>query len=110
MDDQNLLNQVNDKLVSDYTWYLYVLLLQNNYYYVGITLYPKERILNHFNGLGANFTKRNIPKKLVELYSLNQIDKKLAYKQETIKTREYRIIYGADKVIGGKYLILKKVK
>jgi predicted GIY-YIG superfamily endonuclease len=108
--EKDLLSEIDDKLVSDFTWYLYVLLLENDFYYIGITLYPQERILSHFNGLGANFTKRNTPKKLIELYSLNEFDRKLAYKQETLKTREYRKIYGGDKVIGGKYLTLKKIK
>ena len=110
MDFELLSNQINDKLVSNFTWYLYVLLLENDFYYIGITLYPQERILSHFKGLGANFTKRNIPNKLIELYNLNEIDRKSAYKQETLKTKKYRNIYGSDKVIGGKYLSLKKLK
>jgi len=101
---------INKKLVSYFTWYLYALLLENDYYYIGITIKPQERILAHFKGEGANFTKKNTPIKLVELYSLNEVDRKLAYKQETLKTREFRNIYGSDKVIGGKYLSIKKVK
>jgi len=107
---EEILNEIELKLVSTYTWYLYVLLLENDYYYIGITIKPQERILAHFNGEGANFTKKNTPKKLVELYSLNEVNRKLAYKQETLKTREFRNIYGGDRVIGGKYLRLKKVK
>lgn len=91
-------------------WFLYVLFLENDYFYVGITLYPQERIDAHFKGIGANFTKKNKPISIAELYCLNISDRKLSYKNETLKTKEYRIKYGSDKVIGGKYLQLKKVK
>ena len=90
------------------TWWLYSLLLEDGFYYVGITLYPDERISNHFNGRGANFTKRHRPVKVVELYSLNSEDREHCYKIETFRTKEYRIIYGRHKVIGGKHLKLKK--
>lgn len=88
-------------------WYLYVLKLERDFYYIGITLRPKNRIESHFKGEGANFTKRNIPKQIVELYCLNITDREISYKLETQKTKEYRLIYGCDKVIGGKYLHLK---
>lgn len=104
---EEFINGIQLKLVTNFSWYLYVLLLENDYYYVGITIKPEERILAHFKGEGANFTKRNTPIKLLELYNLNEIDRKLAYKQETLKTRELRNIYGGDRVIGGKYLRLK---
>jgi len=90
-------------------WFLYVLFLENESYYIGITLYPQERINNHFNGLGANFTKRNKPISLIEIYCLNESNRKLCYTIESQKTKEYRIKYGSHKVIGGKYLRLKKV-
>jgi predicted GIY-YIG superfamily endonuclease len=89
-------------------WFLYVLFLENDCYYVGITLYPQERIDAHFKGIGSNFTKRNKPINVVELYCLNISNRKLSYKNETLKTKEYRIKYGSNKVIGGKYLQLKK--
>ena len=36
MDFELLSNQINDKLVSNFTWYLYVLLLENDFYYIGV--------------------------------------------------------------------------
>ncbi len=89
------------------SWFLYVLLTENNYYYVGMTLYPKERITNHFEGNGANFTKKNKPIEVVELYCLNLEDRELAYKQETLKAKEYRNLHGSDKAVGGKHHTLK---
>ena len=102
-----LINEIDEKVTTNKSWYLYVLFLQNDFYYIGITLYPKNRIIAHFEGLGSNFTKKNIPIKIIELYSLDIIDRKLAYIEENKKTKEYRILYGRNKVIGGKYLKLK---
>lgn len=89
-------------------WFLYVLHLENDFYYIGITLYPENRILAHFQGNGANFTKKYKPLKVIELYSLENTDRKICYKQETLKTKEYRQLYGKEKVIGGKFLRLGK--
>ena len=97
-----------NSLVFNGYWYLYVLYLTNDYYYIGITLYPSRRINEHKVGKGANFTKRNPPLKMIECYCLNNSDRKLCYKLETAKTREYRLKYGDNKVVGGKHLFLGK--
>lgn len=103
----------NCKLNCDYDfsengcWSLYVLSLVDGFFYVGITLYPQERIFNHFIGNGANFTKKNRVVGLVELKNLNIEDRKTCYKMETEKAKEYRNKYGSDKVVGGKFLALK---
>ena len=109
-ENDNLAKTLGDVFLPNGLWFLYVLFLENDYYYVGITLYPQARIDAHFKGDGANFTKKNKPKSICELYCLNTSDRKLSYKNETLKTREYRVKYGSDKVIGGKYLRLKKNK
>ena len=90
------------------SWYLYVLRCKEDLFYVGITLYPDKRIKEHFEGFGANFTKRNPPIEVVELYSLNSWDRDICYKEETRITRLYRDKYGIDKVVGGKKLRLGK--
>jgi len=105
---KELIDWEDFKYSSNGDWFLYVLFLENGLYYVGITLYPQNRINAHLNGIGANFTKKNKPISVVELYCLNESDRKLCYKIETLKTKEYRIKYGSDKVIGGKYLQLRK--
>ena len=89
-------------------WYLYVLQCENELFYIGTTMFPYQRIDNHFEGFGANFTKKNKPLNIVDLYSLDTFDRKEAYKYECEKTKEYRNIFGCDKVVGGKYLQLKK--
>ena len=91
---------------SNGLWFLYVLLCENDFYYVGITLYPERRLKQHFNREGANFTKRNKPKKIIEIECLNSKNRKDCYKKETLKTKEYRIKFGKDKVVGGKLLSL----
>ena len=88
-------------------WYIYVLYCEGGLFYIGISLYPDERIDNHFTGVGANFTKKHKPLSVVELYSLQSTDRDYCYKLETHKTREYRNIYGNDKVVGGKLLKLR---
>jgi predicted GIY-YIG superfamily endonuclease len=85
-------------------WFVYVLLLENDYYYVGMTLYPYLRITSHIEGNGANFTKKHKPIKICELYCLNISNRKVCYKLETEKTKQYRLLYGAHKVVGGRYL------
>jgi predicted GIY-YIG superfamily endonuclease len=89
-------------------WFLYVLLLENDYYYVGMTLNPYLRITSHIEGNGANFTKKNKPIKICELYCLDISDRKICYKKETEKTKQYRLLYGSNKVVGGKHLRLGK--
>jgi predicted GIY-YIG superfamily endonuclease len=91
-------------------WFLYVLICENDTYYIGMTLYPNLRINSHFQGTGSNFTKRNKPIKVCELYCLDLVDRKLSYKKETEKTRQYRLLHGSHKVVGGKYLRLNKKK
>lgn len=97
-----------NSLKYDGNWYLYVLYLTNDYYYVGISLYPSRRLNEHNIGKGANFTKRNPPLKMLECYSLHNSDRKICYKLENEKTKEYRLKYGANKVIGGRFLRLGK--
>jgi predicted GIY-YIG superfamily endonuclease len=89
-------------------WYLYVLVCENGMYYVGMTLYPKSRITAHFQGEGANFTKRNKPLGILELECLNTKDRKQAYKLETWKTKECRKNFGSHCVVGGKHIHLPR--
>ncbi len=46
--------------------YIYILELDQNKYYVGQTNKIEQRISEHFNGDGANFTKNINQKKLLE--------------------------------------------
>jgi len=76
--------------------YIYMLLLQNNKYYIGKSDYPKNRILNHYSGNGCEWTKLYKPIKVIfqiigdsfdeEKYTLKAINK-----------------YGINNVRGGSY-------
>ncbi len=88
-------------------WYVYVLGLTGGFFYVGMTLYPYQRIKDHFEGFGANFTKKNRPECVLELLPLDSDNRKESYKFEKDKAKKYAKKYGRQRVIGGKFLTLK---
>ncbi len=45
--------------------YMYLLLCSNGQYYTGSTKYLELRLLEHESGMGANFTSKHLPVKLV---------------------------------------------
>ncbi|MES2589135.1 MAG: GIY-YIG nuclease family protein [Bacteroidota bacterium] len=54
--------------------YVYILECSNGKYYTGSTKYLDERIIQHSNGEGANFTKKHLPIKLVYFEEYSRID------------------------------------
>lgn len=87
--------------------YIYVLLCDNNCYYIGKTYRDvKERVLEHFTNNGSCWTKKYRPLKIVETIQSN--DKM----DEDKYTKKYMSLYGIDKVRGGSYteIILPKYK
>jgi len=56
------------------TGYMYILLCANGKYYTGSTNNLERRIFEHKNGLGANFTKKNLPVALVYYEEYSRID------------------------------------
>jgi len=77
---------------------LYVLKLEQNNYYVGMTHNLNLRLAQHFTGEGAKFTKLYKPISL-EKVIYPAIEQGL----ENKVTKEYMEIYGKDKVKGGRY-------
>lgn len=53
---------------------MYILLCGNGNYYVGSTKNLELRIEQHQMGLGANFTRKNLPVKLVYFEEFDRID------------------------------------
>ena len=53
---------------------MYILLCANGKYYTGSTNNLERRIFEHKNGLGANFTKKNLPVELVYFEEFSRID------------------------------------
>ena len=80
---------------------VYVLLLKNAHFYVGITDNLKKRLSQHFRGNGAVWTKKYEPVKVLDVIQ------NASLLIETKVTREYMNRYGKDRVRGGKYCGLK---
>jgi putative endonuclease len=54
--------------------YLYILLCSNGSYYTGSTINLDERLKQHQNGVGANFTRKHLPLTLVYIEEFPRID------------------------------------
>jgi putative endonuclease len=54
--------------------YMYILLCANGNYYTGSTTDLQKRLEEHQNGEGANFTRKNLPVKLVYYEEYARID------------------------------------
>ena len=81
--------------------YIYVLLLEQNKYYVGKTKKPDFRIDKHFNNNGSAWTKKYAPIKV-----LNIIEDCDDYDEDKY-TRIYMDKYGIDNVRGGSFVTIK---
>ncbi len=60
--------------------YVYILKCSNDQYYTGSTININERVANHFEGKGANFTKKYPPIKLVYIKGYQNIEE--AFRRE----------------------------
>ena len=60
--------------------FVYILLCSNDTYYTGSTKYLEERIAQHQNGEGANYTKKHLPVELVYYEVYDRID--VAFQRE----------------------------
>lgn len=55
-------------------WYVYILLCEDESYYTGLTWQPDTRWIQHFSGLGAKYTSRHKPKRVVYLEEYEDLD------------------------------------
>jgi hypothetical protein len=78
---------------------IYILKLESDKYYVGRSLYPKNRILNHFKKNGSEFTKKYKPISIYKEFEGDEWD-------EEKYTLKMMCDYGIDNVRGGKYCSL----
>lgn len=60
--------------------FMYILECSDKSYYVGSTINLKNRINQHQSGLGAKYTQKRLPIKLIYFEEFNRID--LAFKRE----------------------------
>ena len=85
-------------------YWLYVLLLEENKYYIGITsrYEPEDRIQEHFNGFySAQWVKKYKPKKLVEVLDAGYMTDAETDDKELKLTLEYMKKFGHQNVRGG---------
>jgi putative endonuclease len=54
--------------------YMYILACNDGTYYTGSTKYLKFRVAQHQEGLGANYTRKRLPVKLVYFEEFKRID------------------------------------
>lgn len=87
--------------------YVYVLELNNKHYYVGRTSNFLQRMNEHFTGVGAKYTKKYKPTKIIE------VNEEINVYDERDKTLEYMNLYGYENVRGYAWCretLLKKPK
>ena len=84
-------------------WYLYVLKLEKDKYYVGITSQTVEKRFNeHKTGIrAANWTKKYKPVQIIHSRQLGVMNKADAEAIENKTVREYINTYGINRVRGG---------
>ncbi len=82
---------------------VYVLRLEAGKFYVGQSMYPEERIKEHFNGKGSEWTRRYPPIEVIKIIKTNAFSWRAALEIETQVTLELMKIYGWDNVRGGGY-------
>ena len=76
---------------------VYVLELEDDCYYVGITYNLNNRLSQHWEGTAAKWTKLHKPVAVILIEFPSSMERENELTLEFIKT------YGADKVKGGRY-------
>lgn len=84
--------------------YLYVLVLQNNKFYVGITNSPKKRFQKHRSGKSIKFINENLPIIDIRKILLATTSRYEALRIETKTTILLIQHYGIENVYGGAIL------
>ena len=86
------------------TGYTYILECSNQQYYTGSTVNLDERIALHQSGLGANFTKKYLPVKLVYYEEFSRIDAAF-YREKQIqgwsRNKKDALINGETNLLNG---------
>jgi putative endonuclease len=82
--------------------YVYILECANGFYYVGSTINLKLRIREHQDGLGANFTHKHFPMKLVYFETYKEVaeafDREKQLQKWSRKKKE-ALIYGHEEML-----------
>ena len=78
---------------------MYILECANGLYYVGSTNDLKKRLKQHQQGLGANFTSKNLPAKHVYFEEFTKIENAFAREKQIqgwSRKKKEALIYGYD--------------
>ncbi len=78
--------------------YIYVIKLEDDYYYVGKTHNVEQRFQDHLTGSGSRWTTLHPPVELVETVAITN------YFEEDQYVKRYMAIHGIDRVRGGSYV------
>ena len=79
--------------------YMYILECHNGLYYVGSTNELRQRIREHQDGLGANFTRKNLPVKLVYFEEFDRIEDAFLREKQVqgwSRKKKEALIYGFE--------------
>lgn len=92
--------------ISDTNWYVYILKLEDEKYYIGIAIDPNKRFLEHQQqGKDcASWCEKHKPIEIIEIIETNYKAMKDATLIEDIHTLRYIETFGAENVRGGRYL------
>lgn len=92
--------------ISDTNWYVYILKLEDEKYYIGIAIDPNKRFLEHQQqGKDcASWCEKHKPIEIIEIIETNYKAIKDATLIEDIHTLRYIETFGAENVRGGRYL------
>ena len=92
--------------VSDTNWFIYVLKLESEKYYVGIAVDPKNRFLQHQEQgrSSASWCKKYKAEKILEVIDSGVKGMKDATLLEDIHALKYIKKYGYEHVRGGRYI------
>ena len=77
--------------------FIYILSLQHGRFYVGYSAYPLRRIQRHYDGTGAQWTKRWRVSSIINIYETKNLW------EEDIQTKSLMYTHGIMKVRGGSY-------
>lgn len=91
-------------------WTIYVLKLENDKWYVGISRNVQRRYREHCLGMGAKWTKLHRPLQIFETRELQIKKQGKACIREDAVTHEYAALYGWENVRGGGYCTVDYTK
>jgi predicted GIY-YIG superfamily endonuclease len=101
LESSNINNHKTIQSSSDSESYIYILELEQNKIYVGMTNNPQRRIQEHIEGIGADWTKKY---KYVRTISIEPMQDEFS---EDLTVKKLMKQYGMDNVRGGSYCKIK---